>query len=118
VQAARRVKLPDLPRMADLARFGEAVGHGLGWRAGTFIAACKTPSILSNALRPLAPQLRAHGMNVAFSKTHQSRMITIQAAKTLATSRLLPNWPIASLLRFAKSSAPSRNPEPSAVTHK
>jgi len=37
----------------------------------------KTPSMLSNELRRLAPQLRAHGMSVAFSKTHKSRMITI-----------------------------------------
>jgi len=33
------VKLPELPRMADFARFGEAVGRGVGWLAGTFIAA-------------------------------------------------------------------------------
>jgi len=130
------VKLPELPRMADFARFGEAVGRGLGWPAGTFISAYhdnrrassagaledsvvavtllelasrgdlpeqaksptdllsflsemadrkavssarwpKTPSTLGNELRRLAPQLRAHGMSVAFSKTHQSRMITI-----------------------------------------
>jgi hypothetical protein len=33
------VKLLALPRMADFARFGEAVGRGLGWKPGTFISA-------------------------------------------------------------------------------
>ena len=33
------VRLTELPRMADFARFGEAVGRGLGWPAGTFISA-------------------------------------------------------------------------------
>ena len=33
------VQLADLPRMADFALFGEAVGRGLGWAPGTFLAA-------------------------------------------------------------------------------
>ena len=33
------VRLDDLPRMADFARFGEAVGRGLGWPAGAFLEA-------------------------------------------------------------------------------
>jgi hypothetical protein len=32
------VSLPDLPRMADFARWGEAVGRGLGWQPGAFLA--------------------------------------------------------------------------------
>ena len=32
------IKLPKLPRMADFAAFGEAVGQTLGWPAGTFLA--------------------------------------------------------------------------------
>ena len=32
------IKLPKLPRMADFAAFGEAVGRTLGWPAGTFLA--------------------------------------------------------------------------------
>jgi len=130
------VKLSELPRMADFARFGEAAGRGLGWPAGTFIAAYhdnrrassagvledsvlavallelagwddlpeqpkspadllsfltdvadrkaiasarwpKTPSMLGNELRRLAPQLRAHGLSVTFSRNHKSRMITL-----------------------------------------
>jgi hypothetical protein len=31
------VRLAELPRMADFARFGEALGRGLGWPAGTFL---------------------------------------------------------------------------------
>jgi hypothetical protein len=33
------VQLAKLPRMADFARFGEAVGRGLGWPQETFLAA-------------------------------------------------------------------------------
>ena len=32
-------KLDQLPRMADFARWGEAVGRGLGWKKGAFLAA-------------------------------------------------------------------------------
>ena len=32
------VQLAELPRMADFARFGEAVGRGLGWPPQTFLA--------------------------------------------------------------------------------
>ena len=33
------VQIDDLPRMADFARFGEAVGRGLGWPEGAFLEA-------------------------------------------------------------------------------
>jgi hypothetical protein len=33
------VQLTSLPRMADFARFGEAVGRGLGWPEGAFMSA-------------------------------------------------------------------------------
>jgi len=32
------VCLPELPRMADYAKWGEAVGRGLGWSPGTFLS--------------------------------------------------------------------------------
>ena len=35
----RTLELTELPRMADFARFGEAVGRGLGWPADTFLSA-------------------------------------------------------------------------------
>src|SRR5262249_33804088 len=33
------VQLPELPRMADFACLGEAIGRGLGWAQGTFLSA-------------------------------------------------------------------------------
>jgi hypothetical protein len=33
------VRLAELPRMADFARFGEAIGRAMGWPAGTFLSA-------------------------------------------------------------------------------
>ena len=33
------IELAEIPRMADFARLGEAVGRGLGWPAGSFLAA-------------------------------------------------------------------------------
>jgi putative DNA primase/helicase len=33
------VRLAELPRMADFACFGEAVGRGLGWAEGAFVSA-------------------------------------------------------------------------------
>ena len=33
------VRLSKLPRMADFARFGEAVGRGMGWPPETFLSA-------------------------------------------------------------------------------
>jgi hypothetical protein len=135
------VDLPELPRMADFAQFGEAVGRGLGWPAATFISAYndnhresattalrdsvvakavfevatwshtrvwtrspadllevlddaanekmiasarwpKTPGMLGNELRRLAPLLRAHGIDVTFSRNHKSRMITLAFGPT------------------------------------
>ena len=35
------VKLPRLPRMADFAKWGEAVGRGIGWGSVTFISTCE-----------------------------------------------------------------------------
>ena len=35
------IRLPELPRMADFACLGEAVGRGLGWPEGTFVSAYK-----------------------------------------------------------------------------
>jgi hypothetical protein len=39
LSALRRIALPALPRMADFARWGEAVGRSLGWNRGAFLAA-------------------------------------------------------------------------------
>ena len=131
------MQLAELPRMADFARFGEAVGRGLGWPPETFLAAyrdnrqqatlatleesilanillkkvemsCgllewtatasellakltlgidrriassprwpKTPSMLGNELRRLAPTLAENGLFVIFKRTVKARMITL-----------------------------------------
>ena len=50
------VRLDDLPRMADFARFGEAMGRGLGWPPETFLRAYRenrreaTASTLENSV--------------------------------------------------------------------
>ena len=132
------VRLPELPRMADYACFGEAVGRGLGWPDGTFLSAYAgnrrntastliEDSVLANALirmytsefdgytctvdgmrseltrfaaksltrnpgwpktnarfgcelRRLAPQLRAHGLSLTFSRTEGARLITVHTS--------------------------------------
>jgi hypothetical protein len=131
------VQLAKLPRMADFARFGEALGRGMGWRPEAFLGAylenrmhatvatlddsvfgtfllerlhywdagdsetkspaewlarfnqykeCKattsarwpkTPGMLGNELRRLAPTLRENGVIVTFGKNRKSRLITI-----------------------------------------
>ncbi len=138
LSALSSVSFSNLPRMADFARFGEAVGRGLGWGEETFFSVYgenrreaakasleesplaeillesasfggrrewtrsssdlladlsqsasravrasarwpKTPRALSNELRRIAPQLRMHGVSVTFSRTRESRLITINA---------------------------------------
>ena len=128
------VHLRELPRMADYAKWGEAVARGQGMQAGAFLASYtgnrrtateaelettplgtlmmrlarmamqwtgtvsrlhtaltetvdvkiatsatwpKSPRELSNELRRIAPQLRLHGMNLKFTKSHGERIITI-----------------------------------------
>ena len=131
------VYLAKLPRMADFARFGEALGRGMGWDPETFLGAYlenrmhaadstlddsvfgtfllerlsywdpedtltkspaewlakfnryddhkatksarwpKTPAMLGNELRRLAPTLRERGVLISFSRTMKSRTITI-----------------------------------------
>ena len=67
------VRMEDLPRMADFARFGEAMGRGLGWPAGTFLRAYRenrreaTASTIENSVlgtmllkRPWSTIFRGH----------------------------------------------------------
>ena len=138
LRALESVSFSNLPRMADFARFGEAVGRGLGWGEGTFLSVYaenrreaasasleesplaeflletktfgglrdftrsptdllaelslsatravrasarwpKTPRAFTNELRRIAPQLRMHGVSITFSRTRESRLITINA---------------------------------------
>jgi hypothetical protein len=43
----------------------------------------KSPSMLSNELRRLAPALREHGLYVAFTRTMEARRITITSQKAV-----------------------------------
>jgi hypothetical protein len=127
--------LKELPRMADYAEWGEAVGRGLGWGAETFLAAynenrkeaavvmlerspvadsllklarsqpnlCsttaelhanlariagkqvagssdwpKTTRMFADELRRIAPQLRLHGLLLAFEHRRDARYITLK----------------------------------------
>ena len=132
------VRLPELPRMADYACFGAAVGRGLGWPDGTFLSAyegnrqntsstliddsvlakvllrmytsefdgytCtvdgmrselmrfgakalarnpgwpKTNAKFGSELRRLAPELRAHGLSLTFSRTRGARLVTVSSS--------------------------------------
>jgi len=141
------VRPAELPRMADFACFGEAVGRGLGWPADTFLSAfsdnrrettltaleesvlasvlleCaawggllswtasatemlqrlsrhvdpkvrasarwpKSPRTFSNELRRIAPLLRTRGISVEFTRTRDSRLITINADPSFDYSTL------------------------------
>jgi hypothetical protein len=138
------VKLARLPRMADFALWGEAVGRGLGWEQGAFMSAYEesrlvatetslessplgsmllelasgvlnwetSPSELhrvltekvgkriarstawpksiprfTNELRRLAPQLRMHGLSIGFSRTRESRLVTLVTAAFIECAR-------------------------------
>jgi hypothetical protein len=63
------ISLPELPRMADFAKWGEAVGRGLGWAPDTFLTAYTTnrrqatiptlsDSAVANVLVELGPGLQ------------------------------------------------------------
>jgi hypothetical protein len=139
-----------LPRMADFARFGEAVGRGLGWPVETFLSIYgdnrreaasasledspvaqavleaerfggfgqgwtlsptemleelgretprrirasarwpKTARCFSDELRRIAAPLRTRGIGVKFSRTRESRFITISSEPTSDYSCVTP----------------------------
>jgi hypothetical protein len=144
------LNLAELPRMADFARFGEAIGRGLGWPAEAFLsiytenrqaasvlaledspiaqqllliasmgrlrqwtlsatkmlrhltsgrqrrttASARWPKSareLSNELRRIAPILRTRGITVKFTRTRDSRLITINAERTSDYSSVTHN---------------------------
>ena len=129
------INLPKMPRMADFAAFGEAVGRTLQWPAGTFLADYsdnrrestvtqledslvanillrnaerldgwagtatellslltkgvskgvasssrwpKSPWLLSNELRRIAPQLRMNGISVTYERNREKRLLTLR----------------------------------------
>ena len=92
------VRLPELPRMADYACFGEAVGRGLGWPAGTFLSAYEgnrrntastliEDSVLANALlRMYTSEFDGYTCTVDGMRSELTRF----AARSLTNN---PGWP-------------------------
>jgi hypothetical protein len=93
------VKLDELPRMADFARFGEAIGRGLGWQAGTFIKAyeenCRETTVAALDDSPLAIELlkmASWGMESRWTKSPTDMLRFLEdgvSRKTLGSK----NWP-------------------------
>jgi hypothetical protein len=94
------VQLADLPRMADFALFGEAVGRGLGWAPATFLAAYLEnrqqatlstieDSILANMLLKIVKQnLGLLEWCAPASELHTK--LTLRLERRVANS---PSWP-------------------------
>jgi len=96
------VRLAELPRMADFARFGEAVGRGLGWPAGTFLSAyhanrrdATVSSIESSALgAALLESAQLHGWpNWTLSPAEMLDELTCSVGKRVAASSGWPKTP-------------------------
>jgi hypothetical protein len=89
------VNLKELPRMADYAEWGEAVGRGLGWDSEAFLATyndnrkAATEAILEDS--SVAPMVRAlTRLGVNWSGTPQELYQTITK---IARHKLGPQWP-------------------------
>jgi hypothetical protein len=91
------VKLPRLPRMADFAKWGEAVGRGLGWKPDTFVdtygdnrrEAAETSlesTPLGNALLELASTV----LEWECSPTELYRVMTEKVGRKVASSAAWP----------------------------
>ncbi len=148
LHALPSVHLKNLPRMADYAEWGEAVGRGLGWGSESFLAdyndnrRAATTVLLEDSqvaammltfgrlnvnwsgtvqklyesatkilgrrlhtswpptvarfgaeLRRIAPQLRLHGLSIAFEKTRDARIVTLRTDDKLPPASS-PNTPI------------------------
>ena len=85
------VRIAELPRMADFACFGEAVGRGLGWPAETFLA--------------------AYGENrkvAAFSTLEESLVAKVLNTREILDALLDEGWSASRLLDFLTRSASPR----------
>jgi hypothetical protein len=91
------VKLTRLPRMADFALWGEAVGRGLGWAPGEFVLAYEDSrrdatetSLGSSPLGILLLDLASSVLNWETSPTELFQVLTEKVGKRVARS---PGWP-------------------------
>jgi hypothetical protein len=91
------VKLSRLPRMADFAKWGDAVNRGLGWDADAFISAfegsrkeASETSLESSPVGSLLLELASTALEWESSPTELLQMLTERAGKKVARS---PGWP-------------------------
>jgi hypothetical protein len=101
LQMLQSVKLPEMPRMADYAKWGDAVGRGLGWTSDSFQATYNAnrkeatltlleDSALGSILLQLAPQTT---MWVG-SSAELLAALTNMVGKKVARSARWPKTPI------------------------
>ena len=88
------VHLPELPRMADYAKWGEAVSRDLGWAAGTFqaeyaasrheaIAPVLEDSAVGTALLEIAPRLGNWSGSITELQAYLTRHVDMKDARVL-----------------------------------
>jgi hypothetical protein len=94
------IKLPALPRMADFAAFGEAVGRSLGWPAGKLLADYYANRRESTASQiedsPVAAALLAFAENTRFwtgTATGLLSHLVVASGKKVTSSARWPKSP-------------------------
>ena len=94
------IHLPKLPRMADFAAFGEAVGRTLGWPAGMFLADYNdnrresTVTQLEDSLVGTVLLENAHGMaDWTGTPSRATPLLSLVVGKKVASSARWPKSP-------------------------
>ncbi len=94
------VKLERMPRMADFARWGVAVGRGLGWKPNGFLSAYEKnriaatePSLDSSPVGRFLLTLAGRWLDFDRSPTDLLELMTEDADKTLLKSAAWPKSP-------------------------
>jgi hypothetical protein len=94
-----KIRMPALPRMADFAAFGEAVGRSLGWPAGTVLA-----DYYANRRESTASQIEDSPVAIALlSFAEDTRLWTDTATELLAHLTAVSGKKVASSARRPKS---------------
>jgi hypothetical protein len=95
LHALPSVHLKELPRMADYAEWGEAVGRGLGWRSETFLTDYNDNRRV--AIEPLLEDSQVASLMLAFGRLNVNWSGTAQKLYESATKnlgrRLHASWP-------------------------
>src|SRR5262249_42353757 len=91
------VQLERLPRMADFARWGEAVGRGLGWPHGAFLNAYEQNSTSANAVAlessPVALAVRELASAEGSWSGSATELLAALTAVAGATATSDKHWP-------------------------